>query len=46
VASDLNIVISIGARDAGRDAYAVQLQHEGVPLAGTWAHIDRQALLR
>jgi formylglycine-generating enzyme required for sulfatase activity len=43
--SDLNIVINIGARDAQRDAYAVQLQHEGKPLADIWARIDRQALL-
>jgi hypothetical protein len=43
--SDLNILITIGARDAGRDAYAVQLQHAGKPLADDWAQIDRRALL-
>jgi hypothetical protein len=43
--SDLNIAITIGARDAQRDAYAVQLQHEGKPLADIWVQIDRQALL-
>jgi tetratricopeptide (TPR) repeat protein len=44
MASDLNIVITISARDAGRDSYAVQLLYEGKPLADVWAQIDRQAL--
>ena len=34
--SDLNIVVTIGARDAVRDAYAVQLRHEGRHLADGW----------
>jgi hypothetical protein len=41
----MNVVITIGARDAGRDAYAVQLQHEGKGLADAWVKIDRAALL-
>ena len=44
--SDLNVVISVGARDAGRDAYAVQLWHEGKPLEDDWVQIDRQAPLK
>ena len=43
---DLNILINIFPRDTGRDAYAVQLGHEGMPLANIWTHIDRQALLQ
>jgi hypothetical protein len=43
--SDLNILITIGARDAARKAYAVQLHYEGKPLADDWVQIDRQALL-
>ncbi|MSP13703.1 MAG: hypothetical protein EXR62_12200, partial [Chloroflexi bacterium] len=45
MSTGLNIVITIGARDAQRDAYAVQLQHEGNILANIWAQLNRQALL-
>ena len=45
MSNPITITLEIGARDAQRDAYAVQLQHEGKPLADIWAQIDRQALL-
>jgi len=42
---EINILVNIGARNAGRDAYVVHLQQEGRPLSNIWARIDRQTLL-
>jgi formylglycine-generating enzyme required for sulfatase activity len=41
----ITITLGIGAKDAQRNAYAVQLQHEGKPLADIWARINLQTLL-
>jgi formylglycine-generating enzyme required for sulfatase activity len=41
----ITITLQIGARDAQRNAYPVQLLHEGKPLADIWTDINRQTLL-
>ena len=41
----MNVLINIGVKDTQRDAYPVQIQHEGKPLADDWIHINREALL-
>jgi hypothetical protein len=46
MASDLNVPIAIGARDASRNAHAAQLRQEGRgDLANLRARIDRRAFL-
>ena len=45
MSNHMNVLINIGAKDAQRDAYSVQIQHKGKPLTDDWVYIDHQALL-